>query len=278
MSTVRWDTPEWHETIGSTNVHALEDPRPGRVIIAHHQSGGLGRRGRSWTSPPHTGLAISAVLPPLPSTVRPENNGWIPLLTGLAVVAGLQAADPVLEAELKWPNDVLVAVPVPVTTEESAIRPLVHARGQSWAKICGILAQVAPTGAVVVGTGLNIDHRVEDLPVPTATSWTLARGIQPPLPQGARQVFLEGYLHALGQHYASLARGEVDLLRADYGQRCLTIGEEVLVHRPGGRRTRGEAAGVDTDGALLVREMAPGGEPGTLHRLHAGDVEHLRSG
>lgn len=258
MTQQRWATPEWHESIGSTNTEALADARPGRVVVADHQSAGLGRRGRSWSSPPGTGMAISAVLPAVPSALA----GWLPLAAGVAVRRALGDSRWPVEAVLKWPNDVLL---------ETGPHP---------GKLCGVLAQVAPSGAVVVGAGLNVDHDADQLPVPTATSWRLARGGSP-LPDGARAAFLEDYLAHLAALHETLAatdptdavRSEsTEALRAAYRQGCSTLGRDIVVHRPDGTRETGRAVAVDEHGALVVEDVSGGRR---VH--HAGDVEHVRA-
>lgn len=248
MTELRWAAPERHETVGSTNDEALADPRPGRVVVADHQSAGRGRHGRGWSSPPGTGMAISAVVPP----VAPALMGWVPLVAGLAVAEALAASRWPVDAELKWPNDVLLPLPD-------------GARG----KVAGVLAQVAPDGDVVIGTGLNVDHAPDQLPVPTATSWRIVRG-GAPLPEAAREGFLTAYLDRLAHWHAALLEEDLPRVRAAYLRRCATVGQEVVVHRPDGTSTTGTAAGVDDTGALLV----DGQQGCTLH--HAGDVEHVR--
>ncbi|GAA1181890.1 biotin--[acetyl-CoA-carboxylase] ligase [Ornithinimicrobium humiphilum] len=256
-----WEQPERHASVGSTNVEALADPRPGRVVVADHQSAGQGRRGRSWQSPPGAGLAISAVVP----AVAPELMGWLPLAAGLAAARALAAGEQPVDAALKWPNDVLA----PLVDPSPGQLAVLEARGRRWGKVAGVLAAVAGTGDVVIGTGINVDHAPEQLPVPTATSWRLARGGDP-LPQGARGALLDAYLEGLATWHAALAAGDARAVRTAYLEQCLTIGQEVVVHRPDGGTTTGTAAGLDDSGALLVD--GPGGR--TVH--HAGDVEHLR--
>lgn len=196
-------------------------------------------------------MAISAVVPPL----APQVLGWVPLVTGLAVRAALRESRWAVDAVLKWPNDVLVEV------------------GPRPGKLAGILAQVADAGTVVVGTGLNVDHDVDHLPVPTATSWRLCRG-GAPLQQAARDAFLEDYLRHLARLHDDLAAGGVDGVRQAYRQACSTLGRPVVVHAAAttGGGTSGTALDVAPDGALVVE--GPAGR--SLH--HAGDVEHLRPG
>ncbi|MGB3594010.1 MAG: biotin--[acetyl-CoA-carboxylase] ligase [Ornithinimicrobium sp.] len=241
-----WARPQWHSTIGSTNLALLADPRPGRVVVADHQSAGQGRRGRHWVAPADTSLAVSVVVrsPPTPLV------GWVPLLAGVAVQRALVEHEFPLHAELKWPNDVLV---------------LSGGAGRS-GKVCGVLAS-AQGSQVVVGVGLNIDQGALDLPAPSATSWRLARGGSP-LPRSVRVSWLEAYL----AHLATLLHvldEDPDAARAAYVEVCGTLGREVAVELTT-TTIRGRACGIDRDGALVVNQ----GGRRSVH--HAGDVVHLR--
>src|SRR5207253_11473498 len=88
--------------------------------------------------------------------------GWLPLLTGVAVTEALRTTTGV-EAVLKWPNDVVVQ-------DRGGVR-----------KLGGILAERVG-GAVVVGVGINVSMRADELPVPAATSLVL-EGADDPGPQ-----------------------------------------------------------------------------------------------
>lgn len=249
----RWARPERHASIGSTNTELLTDPRPGRVVVADHQSAGQGRRGRTWTAPEGTALAVSvAVRAPDPDVV-----GWVPLVAGLAVVHALRASRYAVPAGLKWPNDVLAR------------------DGQDWLKVAGVLTQAVPgrargDGVVVIGTGLNIDQDRAQLPVATATSWRLARG-GAVLPDGAASAWLQDYLDRLGDLLDTL-EGAPEEVAAAYRQECRTLGAQVRVHLPGGQVAAGTAVGIDDRGGLQVRH------PDGLRTHLAGDVVHVRPG
>lgn len=251
MARIPWEPSEWHPSIDSTNLEAARDPRPGRVLVADHQSGGLGRRGRSWTAPPDTAVAISAVLP----APGPDLIGWVPLVAGLSVVQALQESRYAVPAVLKWPNDVLVQ-------EEG-----------EWHKVCGVLAQAIPDtpagSVVVVGAGVNIDQVRDQLPVATATSWRLSRGGGAPLPEGAREQLVADYLQRLADLMGVLEE-DPERVRTAYRQGCSTLGQEVAVHLPAGGTRTGRAVAVDQSGALVVE----GGGARTVHV--AGDVVHVR--
>lgn len=215
----------------------------GLVVVAEHQSAGRGRVDRTWTAPPRSGLTFSVLLRP-PSATRPA-WGWLPLLAGLSVAAPLTRMSG-LEVGLKWPNDVLVGD----------------------RKLAGVLAEVAGA-AVVVGIGLNVSLRADELPVPAATSLLLA---------GSEVVDREPVLRAVLRELAVRYRawcdaggdaGQSGLLR-DYRAACVTLGRGVSVQLPGGRGLTGRAVDVDGSGRLLV-------ETGDrVETLAAGDVVHVR--
>lgn len=215
----------------------------GIVLVGEHQSAGRGRLGRSWSAPPRSALTFSVLLRPAPATRA--KWGWLPLLAGTAVASAVRGTTGV-EAALKWPNDVLVGD----------------------AKLAGVLAQVAGD-AVVVGIGLNVSLRADELPVPTATSLALA---------GAttidRDTVLRAVLRRLGTDYRSWREhdGEADVcgLRPTYLSLCTTLGRDVTVHLPDGETLTGRALDVDAEGRLVVDTVSG------QRALAAGDVVHVR--
>jgi BirA family biotin operon repressor/biotin-[acetyl-CoA-carboxylase] ligase len=253
-----WREVRVTESTGSTNAdliaHARRGGAEGTVLAAEAQVAGRGRLGRRWVSPPRAGLAFSVLL--RPAAVPVAARGWLPLLAGLAVAAAVRAESSV-NALLKWPNDVL-------------------AGGR---KLAGILAEQA-AGAVVIGIGLNVSATRAELPVPQATSLALETAASPD-----RNRLLAGILRELESRYRMLAdHGGADRrmaagpgaaaphapLRAEYLDRCCTLGREVQVMMPGDRVIAGTAADVDEAGRLVVATAA-GAVP-----VSAGDVVHVR--
>ncbi len=244
---VRWSLRRVAET-GSTNVDLLADAArgapAGSVLVADSQTAGLGRLGRSWVTPPGSALAVSVLVrPPVPARSR---LGWLPLLTGLAVLDALDTLAPAVRASVKWPNDVLVGTP------------------DGERKVAGVLAQAVPGvdvgSAVVVGIGINVTTPAAALPA-TATS-LLAAGAHVD-----RERLLEVFLDRLGARYAGWVDGAVP--RSDLRERCSTIGRDVVIQRPGGRLA-GRAVGIDGTGQLVIR-----GADGVEQAVDAGDVVHL---
>jgi BirA family biotin operon repressor/biotin-[acetyl-CoA-carboxylase] ligase len=220
------------------------------VLAAEHQSAGRGRLGRHWESPPGAGLTFSVLL--RPDGVPAERLGWMPLLAGLALQRTIVGqAPPGLPVQLKWPNDLLI--------------------GADRGKVAGMLAEVVPGPAVVVGIGINVDTGAEELP-PGAVSLRLA-GLDPP----DRTDLLADLLIRLSEVAASwqAAGGDpqVSGLLAGYRAACGTIGSAVRVDLPDGGTLFGTAVDVDGHGRLVIWEPA-----GTTRAVAAGDVVHLRTG
>lgn len=223
--------------VGSTNALVAERARAGEpaglVVVAEQQTAGRGRLDRSWVSPPRAGLTMSVLVRP---NLPPVHWPWLPLLTGLAVRDAV-AEQTGLEAGLKWPNDVLVG-------------------GR---KTCGVLAEVAEPGAAVLGIGLNVTTRADELPGDGATSLALAGGTTTD-----RDTLLRAVLRTLGALLRDAAT-DLEPVRAAYRARCLTLGQPVRLELPGSR-VEGVAQAVDDGGRLVVDGTAYG----------AGDVVHLR--
>ena len=248
-----WRTVEVTAVTGSTNADLLARAAAGEpegaVLAAEYQNAGRGRLGRSWTSPPRAALTFSVLL--RPSAVPRARLGWLPLLAGVAVAAAVRAVAAV-DAQLKWPNDVLVGE----------------------AKLGGILAE-ASGDAVVVGTGVNVSNGPAELPPPgpgalPATSLLLeqARSLD-------RAVLLAEILAGLECRYRawSAVFGDTERsgLRAEYTGLCGTLGRRVRIELPGGRALDGVAAALEADGRLLVSVPPDADLP-----VAAGDIVHLR--
>ena len=98
----------WFEEIDSTNTYlrgeAADGAPEGLVAVADHQTAGRGRLDRRWESPPGANLLASVLL-------RPDcNPDDLHLCTGALGLAAVDACAEVagVEAQLKWPNDLLV--------------------------------------------------------------------------------------------------------------------------------------------------------------------------
>jgi BirA family transcriptional regulator, biotin operon repressor / biotin---[acetyl-CoA-carboxylase] ligase len=123
---------------GSTNDLALEWAQAGApdwaLVVADAQTAGRGRGDRRWVTEPGGALAFSLVLRPTPAEA-----GCFPRFTALAALGLVNALSGLgLAAQIKWPNDVLLA-------------------GR---KVAGVLVeadwQAARVEAAVIGLGVNV--------------------------------------------------------------------------------------------------------------------------
>jgi BirA family biotin operon repressor/biotin-[acetyl-CoA-carboxylase] ligase len=242
-------------TIPSTNTALVAAARAGApdrtVLVAEHQSAGRGRAARGWVAPARSGLALSVLL--RPTEVPQARWSWLPLLVGVALGQTIATVGE-LPAVLKWPNDLLL--------------------GSHRRKAAGILAEVVPASAnnspsVVVGIGLNVTLRPDELPVPDATSLAIEQAACTD-----RDPLLRALLRALDTELRQWCAHEGDPLasglRHAYQQRCATLGERVRVELPGQPELTGTAVEIDTEGRLVVVSH------GQRRALSVGDVTHVR--
>ena len=268
---------EYHDSIDSTNERARElaiDGAENAVVLAGEQTGGRGRLGRKWSSPPGS-VAMSVVCRP---NVSPAE---VPLLTLAAAVAVVRAArEAGVDAGIKWPNDVLVSGGSNGRSEIEGTER----------KLAGILTEMEGEADrvswVIVGIGVNANVDSGRLPE-GSTSLRAERGGREDV---ERRVFVQRVLeefHAL--------RGEPDAILDAWREHALTLGRRVRVETPGGAVV-GNAIDVEHPGTLLIetsgeesekrgnerrgnerRGNEESGDETTIVRVHAGDCEHLRS-
>ncbi|WP_458245373.1 biotin--[acetyl-CoA-carboxylase] ligase [Streptomyces sp. MAI_2237] len=249
-----WREVEVVQRTGSTNSDLVARAEAGKagegwVLVAEEQTAGRGRLDRQWTAPARSGLFFSVLL--APSEVPVARWGWLPLLTGVAVATGLARAAGV-DTALKWPNDLLVSI------------------GGEERKAGGILAERAGDHGVVVGVGINVTLRENELPVPTAGSVALAGAVSTD-----RDPLLRAVLRALEEWYRRWREAGGDPaesgLQETYAAGCATLGRTVRAELPGDRSIVGEAVAVDGDGRLVIAT-----EEGVQEPVGAGDIVHLR--
>ncbi|MCK6527968.1 biotin--[acetyl-CoA-carboxylase] ligase [Myxococcota bacterium] len=235
------------ETCASTNSEAAawmaEGAPHGASVVADAQTGGRGRRGRSWYSPPGAGLWVSVVL-------RPRIGAQAAPL--LAVAAGVAARDALAAAgvpgvTLKWPNDLMLA-----GRKMGGVLAELHGRGAEGGLAC------------VLGLGVNLSLPADAFPEElkaTATSPLREVGAAPD-----RDAVLDAFLPALLAAVEALESDGGSALVRSFAASLHGLGSRVEVTLPGGT-LRGIAEGIGPGGELLVRD----GE-GALRRVLAGDV------
>jgi BirA family biotin operon repressor/biotin-[acetyl-CoA-carboxylase] ligase len=248
-----WTAVDVRQRTASTNADVAAAARAGAaeglVVVAEEQSGGRGRLGRHWVSPVRAGLTFSVLL--RPTVVPVARWGWLPLLAGTALTRAVRRHGEVA-AVLKWPNDLLI--------------------GEGRGKAAGLLAEVVagePAG-VVIGIGLNVTTRADELPAGIAATSLAIEGA------GCtdRDTLLRAILRELAADYLvwcdAAGDPEVSGLRHVYTESCASVGEQVRVTLPGGGVLAGEVIDIDPDGRLVVDPDGGGGPVAVA----AGDVVH----
>ena len=213
----------------------------GTTVLAGAQTAGRGRRGRTWHSPPAAGLYFSTVLRGPPSPL-------VTLMAGVAVADAIRDATG-LGVEIKWPNDIVV--PLGVGQPSRRRRPR---------KLAGILAERV-RDAVVLGIGINVG-RAEYPAALLAHATSLEVELDRPV---AQATLLVECLSRLSRWRGRLAAdGSARLLGRWRELSPTSEGTPVSWSGPI-RRHRGLTAGIDADGALVVKcgrrtERIVGGE------------------
>jgi len=223
------------EETGSTNDDLLARARSGGVspydlVAAEFQTRGRGRRGDRWEATPGRNLLFSLALP-----LGGERHLWprLPHLTAWIVGSAVESIlGPGYRLQAKWPNDLL----------------------HEGRKLAGILVEIvlAPEPYAIVGIGLNVNLREEELPPdlrPIATSLYELIGCE-----SSRWFLLGQIVQGFLRHYPEKT--------ADFGTvlewirpRDFLAGQRLSV-RSGRDWFAGHARGIGDDGELLLETGA----------------------
>ncbi|MCF0136064.1 MAG: biotin--[acetyl-CoA-carboxylase] ligase [Lachnospiraceae bacterium] len=238
-----------HEEVTSTNDllkdMALEGAPGGTVLLAAAQTGGRGRMGRSFYSPPGTGLYMSLLL-------RPSMKAEPALaVTTLAAVAAAEAVERLPnvkgQCSIKWVNDL-------------------ELRGR---KIAGILTEgrISPGGAeaeyLIMGIGFNVREPEEGFPRAIAET---AGAIYPPGTSKADEDFVRerlasGFLNAFMERWTAFEETGIPAYMEEYRRRCSVLGKTVTLlgadHLPLPDQPAVTVVGIG-DGAQLIAAYPDG--------------------
>lgn len=221
-------TPRRHEPeCESTQLLLGPDDPEGAIATTDHQTGGRGRRGRSWIEAPATSVLVSVLLRPPPALPAPQ----LSLVGGVAAAMAVEDAMG-LAAQIKWPNDVMV----------------------DRRKVAGVLAE-ARDGVVVLGIGINVNQTRDQLPpdarVPPASLRTVDGVAR------EREDVLASLLAHLDRLYVAWRDGALDAIYEDLGARDFLRGRRVRVDGVAGTAqmiARDGRLEVDTGSGLLLVE------------------------
>lgn len=233
----------YYDVTDSTNIRAkelAEEGHPGgTLVVADRQEAGRGRRGRSWDSPPGTGIFMTLLLKP---EMNPNHASMLTLVAAMAVARAISKCANT-EALIKWPNDIVIG-------------------GK---KICGILTEMSAQfdfiNHIVIGIGINVhnEHFPEEI-AETAGSILLQTG-----KRIRRAELIEQILEQFEHYYAIFMETE-DLsgLVKEYNSILVNMNKSVRVLDPK-EPFEGKAMGITKKGELIVdtwesRKMVSSGE------------------
>lgn len=226
------DSLLWFDTIDSTNTRARELAKQGAphgtVLIADHQTGGRGRRGRSFHSPAGVGVYMSVILRP---NCTPQE---IMHLTCAAAVAMCDAVEHTcgVRPGIKWTNDLVC--------------------GKK--KIAGVLTELgfdshANVDFAVIGIGINCCQKEQDFPEDIRNiAGSLATVTGNEINRAKVAAAMVDALYRLDQELLTCKAHILDRYRKD----CITLGQEISLVR-GEEIRHGTALDIDSDGALIIR-------------------------
>jgi len=231
-------------SVDSTNAEALRRIEAAQslpfVVLAERQTSGRGRRGRSWVSPFGDNLYYSLVL---------RVEGGMRQLEGLSLAVGLALLrvireSGVVEAGLKWPNDVLV--------------------GER--KLAGVLLELSGDPAdvchVVIGIGLNV-NMLSAASAAIGQPWTSMRAELGRVVN--RNELVVGLNRHLSHYLDVQLRHGFSALQGEWQDCHLWQGREVML-TAGSEPVAGIVLGVDHSGA--VRLLVDGQE----HSFSGGEL------
>lgn len=234
----------FEETDSTNNVikkMAEEGAPEGQLAIAEIQTGGKGRRGRSWSSPKGSGIWMSFLLRP---QVDPMKASMLTIVAAMAAREAVAACTGV-EALIKWPNDIIV----------------------NGHKICGILTELSAEmhmiNYVVIGVGINVN--TEKFPEEirnTASSLYIETGRK-----CNRSRIIAAFGSAFEKYYAMFLKKEnLSDIVSEYDKYLVNINRKVRIIENSSELIA-TAGGINEEGELLVTD-----DEGREHIVRSGEV------
>lgn len=221
---------------------AQEGAFEGTIVCAETQTKGRGRLLRSWNSPKYKGIYFSLILRP---NISAQEASKLTLITALSICEAIKEATG-LNTKIKWPNDIML-------------------EGK---KIAGILTEMQAEQDrihfVVVGVGLNVNTKKEELP-DFAASIKEFSGTHI-----CRIELLKAILRKIESNYINFKNKGFKNILEKSKSISFTIGRHIKVNSQN-KTIEGQALDIDLDGSLVIRK-----EEGILEKVFSGDVVTLR--
>lgn len=213
----------------------------GAVVISEKQTKARGRSGKNWESP-LGGVWLSIILNP---NVNHSKIPLITLATGVAVENTLKRIG-VKNAEIKWPNDILI-----------------HGK-----KVCGILTEAITSfntiESVIIGVGIDANISIENFPEELRENMTtLNDEIGEKVDEN---LLIKLFLEEFEKISEQFINEEYETILKEWRKNSYTIGKIVEVHEQFSKPYDGYVLGISRDGSLVVEKI-----DGTLEKVISGE-------
>ena len=246
----------------STNDDLLERWRAGELIdpiarIAHKQTAGKGRAGRTWLARPEDSICFSLAFP---FQRKPTELTGLSLLVGLAVISGIAQACDLNKAtlfqaglRLKWPNDLLL--------NNTKIGGILIEGGQ---------AKASDLTWMIIGIGINL-HNAQEIENSLGNQGSLKVGAldqllptQSCLPD-VEYLWLK-LIASLEHHLSEFDQYGFGMYQEQWKEWDAYLGQAVCISGSGKEAIYGIAQGIDQAGALVLQQDK------NFIAIHAGDL------
>ncbi|UCD64734.1 MAG: biotin--[acetyl-CoA-carboxylase] ligase [Candidatus Zixiibacteriota bacterium] len=240
-----------YQSVKSTNDIAIalaeKGQKEGTIVTAEEQTRGKGRLGRSWHSPARAGIYISIILRP---RFEPELAPGLAIMTSLALADTLNSFCPG-SVRIKWPNDIQIG-------------------GR---KVAGILTELSAEKSgidyVVIGTGINVNHRPGDFPEDLRA---IATSVRAAVRKKVRRIeLLQDFLRRFEKEYLRYTKRQLAPSRRRLLAYSSLIGSTVKLSI--GRKTvEGLAVDINKAGELVIER------DGRRQAVSSGEVTVIKDG
>lgn len=232
-----------YDTLPSTNQTAkqlaLEGAKEGSVVLANTQTAGRGRMGKSFYSPPDSGIYMSIILRP---NISAQMGGLITSFAAVAVCRTIEKAFG-LFPKIKWVNDIFL----------------------NGKKVCGILTEAVTdfesgnVESVILGIGINLS--TSEFP---SELEEIACSLQNGKQSGViRNQVIAELLQELSGYKGTIQKGD---FLSHYKNRSAVIGKQVQFTQQN-KTFLATAVNIDNTGGLVVRFG-----DGTEQTLTSGEI------
>lgn len=220
---------------------AEDDDSNGLVIVSEKQTNAKGRSGKPWESP-LGGVWLSIILTP---SITQNKIPIITLSTGLAVEKTFERLG-IDNAEIKWPNDVLI----------------------NGKKVCGVLteaiAKFNTIERIIVGVGIDVNINVEDLPEELQDGTDSLKSIVGK--EFDENEVIRIFLEEFEKIYKVILDEDYEKVLKEWRKHSYSIGKNVEIKLPFSKSYDAYVVGIDSEGILIVEKT-----DGTLEKVISGE-------